>query len=169
MAYPLWLLTLAAVMAAAPPDLAAALRRVGYEDGPLVMAGPYIAAVPLTAVQIGLTGSSIGKWIFGVRVLGPDQRPIGVRRALVREVDVCVWGWGVLLPFPVVLAQWRSAVRLLGGRPLWWDALQDTTVWHRRAGGWAWLWAGPALLVVLLLAATAGVYLWLAYTRLLFR
>ena len=33
-----------------------------------------LAAIPVNALLIGLTGSSVGKWFFGVRILGLDQR-----------------------------------------------------------------------------------------------
>jgi uncharacterized RDD family membrane protein YckC len=38
------------------------------------------------ALLTGLLGTTIGKRLFGLRVEGPDGRPIGVPRALVRTV-----------------------------------------------------------------------------------
>jgi uncharacterized RDD family membrane protein YckC len=32
----------------------------------------------------GLAGKTIGKWIFGLRVVGPEQTPIGYRQSLLR-------------------------------------------------------------------------------------
>jgi len=38
----------------------------------------------------GLTGTTIGKRLFGLKVAGPDGRPIGLLRAIVRTALVCV-------------------------------------------------------------------------------
>jgi uncharacterized RDD family membrane protein YckC len=42
------------------------------------------------AVLTGLVGFSIGKRIFGLRVEGRDGRPIGLVRAFVRSVLLCL-------------------------------------------------------------------------------
>jgi uncharacterized RDD family membrane protein YckC len=42
------------------------------------------------SVLTGLLGYSIGKRIFGLKVENPDGRPIGIPRALVRSLLICL-------------------------------------------------------------------------------
>lgn len=56
-----------------------------------------LAVIP-NAVIIGLSGCSIGKWIFGIRVLKPNGKPIGLFRGLEREIRVLVMGLGLGIP-----------------------------------------------------------------------
>ncbi len=49
---------------------------------------------------IGATGTSLGKAIFGVRVLDETLQPIGIRRGLVRELHV-LWS-GLALGIPIL-------------------------------------------------------------------
>jgi len=62
------------------------------------MLGPLVV-IPINAVLIGLTGFTLGKLIFGVRVM--DQKtlaPIGLRRAFSREIWVWLEGLGLGIP-----------------------------------------------------------------------
>jgi uncharacterized RDD family membrane protein YckC len=49
----------------------------------LIATGFFVVEV---ALLTGLLGVTIGKRLFGLRVEGPDGRPIGILRALVRTV-----------------------------------------------------------------------------------
>ncbi|MEA2348416.1 MAG: hypothetical protein QOG62_2203 [Thermoleophilaceae bacterium] len=40
----------------------------------------------LLVVLPGLTGGTIGKFVFGIRVVGADARPPGILRSLLREI-----------------------------------------------------------------------------------
>lgn len=40
----------------------------------------------------GMEGKTIGKWLLGLRVVGPDQRPISYRRALLRWIGTVALG-----------------------------------------------------------------------------
>ena len=42
------------------------------------------------SILVGLLGYSIGKRIMGLRIEGPDGQPIGVLRALLRTVLLCL-------------------------------------------------------------------------------
>ena len=59
-----------------------------------------LATIPESAVLVGLTGGTPGKWLFGVRVLGADGRPVGLAVAIRREL--LVWYRGLGLGLPVV-------------------------------------------------------------------
>lgn len=59
----------------------------------------FIAAI-VGGFIIGATGTSLGKAIFGVRVLDEALQPIGIRRGLVREFHV-LWS-GLALGIPIL-------------------------------------------------------------------
>jgi eukaryotic-like serine/threonine-protein kinase len=48
------------------------------------MAFIYLVMISYYAIPEGLRGASLGKWICGVRVTGPDKNPPGVSRAFLR-------------------------------------------------------------------------------------
>ena len=93
-----------------------------------------LAAMSLNALLIGLTGGSLGKWLFGVRVLRIDGSTIGFKAALKREVLVWVRGMGV--GFPIVsLFTLVTAFNTLrkAGRSSW-DSEMALKVVHRPNG-----------------------------------
>lgn len=113
-----------------------------------------LAALPGNAVMVGLTGLSIGKWIFGVRVL-KDGRPIGVPAALRRELSIWMRGLAFGIPFASLFTLYRSYKALTERRITAWDKAQGLTVVHRREspGTTAAMW----IAVILYLAAAWGV------------
>ena len=89
-----------------------------------------LCAIPGNAAMIGLSGLSIGKWIFGVRVLR-NGRPIGFRAALVRELDI--WARGLALGVPLISLGTLIVAfnRLQQEKAAVWDQRQGNTVVHR--------------------------------------
>lgn len=90
-----------------------------------------MATVPATALMIGLTGVSIGKWLFGIKVVRPDGRPIGLVAAFGREMQVWLRGWGLGIPL-VSLFTLISSFRILEdkGRSDW-DMPSKRVLLHR--------------------------------------
>jgi uncharacterized RDD family membrane protein YckC len=58
-----------------------------------------LAAGFFNAIVMGTTGSTLGKAIFGIKVLMPDQARLGFLACLARETKVWVFGMGLGLPF----------------------------------------------------------------------
>jgi uncharacterized RDD family membrane protein YckC len=88
----------------------------------------------LAALPLGLTGSTLGKWLFGIRVVDADGQPIGVALALRREVRVLWQGLAMGLPVISLLTlglAYRRLVRV--GRTRWDEAL-DLHVRHHPLG-----------------------------------
>lgn len=83
------------------------------------------------AVCIGLTGSSPGKWLFGLRVTKYGS-PIGASDASTRELLVWVFGWGLGLPVIGTATLLASFVRLRTRGDTWWDAWGEYEVTLRR-------------------------------------
>lgn len=95
-------------------------------DGMLTL----VLMIPVSALLIGLTGGSPGKWIFGVRVADASGRPIGLTRAIVREGKVWLRGLGAGIPIVALFALWSSKEALESKGRTAWDG-QDVVVTHR--------------------------------------
>jgi uncharacterized RDD family membrane protein YckC len=91
-------------------------------------------AIPFNAILIGFTGGSLGKWLFGVRVLTADGRPSGIGRAFHREVVIWCKGLGLGIPI-ITFFTLLSAHRTLGktGHTSWDEAL-NTEILYRPKG-----------------------------------
>jgi len=90
--------------------------------------------IPFEAVLMGLTGTSIGKWIFGVRVTRMDGRPIGLTLAAGREVAVFFSGLGLGLPIVSLITLISAYSRLTKTGTTTWDEGQPYVVTHRPFG-----------------------------------
>jgi uncharacterized RDD family membrane protein YckC len=108
-----------------------------------------MAAIPGNALMIGLTGVSIGKWIFGVRVLR-NGRPMGFARALRRESAVWVKGLGFGVPIVSFFTLLSAKSALEDRRTTSWDKAQDLTVSHRpeSRGATILMWLGALVYVL---------------------
>jgi uncharacterized RDD family membrane protein YckC len=80
----------------------------------------FFAIVP-NALLIGLTGSSVGKLIFGIRVADADGQTIGFRTAFRRELLIWVRGLGLGLPIIYLFSLWAAYRRLKDTRTTMWD------------------------------------------------
>jgi uncharacterized RDD family membrane protein YckC len=93
-----------------------------------------LSSVVFCALLIGLTGTSPGKWLFGVKVVGKEGRPIGVAKAFVRELWVLVIGMGFNIPLVTTVAIGISYATLVNRRMTAWDRAQRNVVVHRPFG-----------------------------------
>ncbi|PLR22239.1 RDD family protein [Caulobacter zeae] len=113
----------------------AADRFFGSLDGPLGRISDILltlaVVIPGTALMIGLTGLSIGKWLFGIKVVRPNGRPIGLGAAFKREVLVWVRGWGLGVPFVSLYTLIGSYRHLSDKGVSVWDEGEDRVVLHR--------------------------------------
>ena len=96
-----------------------------------IMVTVFLAAV-VGAVVVGTTGSSIGKAIFGVKVVDGSMRPIGLWRGLKREVYIWSAGLGFGIPLISLFTLVFSYRRLQGRGTTAWDKGR-TLVLHRPA------------------------------------
>lgn len=140
------------------PDVAQ--RALTGLEGPLgqflLGTGMQLAMMPISAVFVGLTGFTPGKWLFGVRVLGEDGRPIGVTRALAREFGVFILGFGLGLPLISLVALLTAHGRLQARKITIWDERGHFVVVHRdRAQQTRFTVIGGVILVGAVLALVA--------------
>lgn len=90
--------------------LSAHNRSVTWNSAVPLMSLLTLAWVALAALYFvvfhGMGGKTVGKWLFGLRVVGVDQRPISYRRALLRWIGTVALGCASLgLAFLWVLWQ----------------------------------------------------------------
>ncbi len=93
-----------------------------------------LGAIPVNALFIGFTGGSLGKWLFGVRVLGADARPVGYWLALKREILVWVRGLGLGIPIVSLFTLASALTRLERYGSTSWDADLSTALFQRPQG-----------------------------------
>jgi hypothetical protein len=110
-----------------------------------------LAMVP-NALCIGLTGSSLGKWIFGVSITDANERPIGIKTAFQREVMVWFRGLGIGIPIISLFTLITAFKTLKQDRKTSWDRDLSLKAVYR-----------PATTIQMVLNCF-GVLLWLGIT-----
>ena len=111
-------------------------------------------SLPITGLLIGLTGYSPGKWLFGVRVVSRNGKPIGVITALKRELNMWIVGLGLGIFVVTFITQFVAYQRLTKKKATEWDEKVGTVVLHRPSGeSQNWL---MALSFAIYLAVLAG-------------
>lgn len=111
-----------------------------------------IFAMPFEALVIGLTGTSIGKWIFGVRITQASGRSIGLARAFGREVGVWFYGLGIGVPLVSLFTLIFSFIRLKDDGVARWDRERPWLVTYRPSGTLQWVLSISGFLLWLVLA-----------------
>lgn len=107
--------------------------------------------IPIQAAMIGLTGSSPGKWLCGVRVRNRDGSRLGFGAALYRELKVWLIGFGAGLPLInlFALVQAYNAVKDSGTAD--WDDAHERAVACLPATGGRQVLIGLAIVVPVLI------------------
>lgn len=115
-----------------------------------------VVAMPGNALLLGLSGGTLGKWLFGIRITRPDGRPIGVFTALWRELRVWVQGLGLGVPLLSLVTMICGHVWLSKDGHTPWDPPRKRLATHRRVGVWQVLLMiiGLALLVAIRVGLT---------------
>jgi uncharacterized RDD family membrane protein YckC len=92
-----------------------------------------LATIP-NALLIGLTGGSVGKWVFGITVADATGRPIGVIRAFSRELRIWLQGYGLGIPVVALITLIVSYRRLSDQGITAWDQDLSLGVRYRPDG-----------------------------------
>lgn len=82
----------------------------------------------LEPVQLHFFGTTLGKWIFGIRVTDPDGRNLTISDGVYRTWDVIRRGQGLRIPFYTLWRQWKSYCVLADGGTLDWEYDSELTV-----------------------------------------
>lgn len=110
-----------------------------------------LLVIPLSALLLGTTGSTPGKWLFGTRITRRDGGAPGVGAMLRRELHAWVVGLGMGLPLVSLVTLLVARTRLVETHCTAWDAHQPWVVTHRPTGPTQWLLAITAFGVWFLL------------------
>lgn len=105
-----------------------------------------------------LTGTTPGKWIFGLRVLHTDGSRLTWREAFDRTWLVILRGQGLEIPVYSLYRLYKSCVAAGDGQPLEWELETDSIVEIKDRKWWRFI--GCAAAFVISVVMTAGVYLY---------
>ena len=93
----------------------------------------YIIAALVGGPVVGSTGTSIGKSIFGIRVVNSNMQTIGIGNGLRREFAVWLKGLGLGIPIVSLFTMLNSYDRLRKEGTARWDAGRNVVLY--RPGG----------------------------------
>lgn len=123
----------------------------------------FVVVIPVEAWILGMTGTTAGKWLFGVRVTHADGRAIGFVRALRREGRVFLQGLALGIPLFSMIAMIIAFVRVKDDGVAGWDTGKPWLVTARPPGA-----AQTSLFivgVVFVIAAFAGLQVLVAASK----
>ncbi|MEO1656721.1 MAG: RDD family protein [Pseudomonadota bacterium] len=95
-----------------------------FESGPglvldLILTG-FVASL-ISGALIGMTGFTLGKWIFGIRITRIDKSRIGFRSGIARDLEVWMKGVGFGIPVFALFTMIASYQRLKDEGQSDWD------------------------------------------------
>jgi hypothetical protein len=135
-------------------DPVAAERFFQILEGRFAQVISIVTTVPLSMIWsgmfLGLSGSTPGKWLFGIRILDASGAPPGIFKGYEREVIVWVHGLGCAIPIVnmvTMLVAYGHLDKTSGAR---WDQNLKLAATHRPEGG------------VQVALGAAGIALWFA-------
>ena len=88
----------------------------------------------ISGVVIGLTGSSLGKVIFGLIVVDKHGKKIGPADGIRRDLTVYLRGFGLAIPIVSLVTLYLAFRTLKDTGSTSWDADNEYKVWHRPSG-----------------------------------
>lgn len=80
-----------------------------------------LLTIVLEPLQLSLFGTTLGKWILGLRVLDNYDGKLSFSYALDRTKDVLFYGEGLTIPFYNWFRLWKSYVKCADGKELEWE------------------------------------------------
>jgi uncharacterized RDD family membrane protein YckC len=92
-----------------------------------------VAASLLGGLLVGVSGFTLGKWIFGIKVTKPDETRLGIGEGVSRDFNVLLYGLGLGIPLISFFTMWSAYKKLSEGKPATWDG-KKYVVWHRPSG-----------------------------------
>lgn len=100
---------------------------------------------------VGGTGSSVGKAIFGIKVLNARNETIGIREGLLREIKVLVFGLGFGIPIVALVTMSVAFKRLKEKGATSWDKDRNVVL-HRENNTMQRILTGIGLCLIVAIA-----------------
>ncbi|MFH1700535.1 MAG: RDD family protein [Candidatus Zixiibacteriota bacterium] len=94
----------------------------------------FLLWLPLEAILLSSTGTTLGKWIFGIRVVSFNGKKLLFSKALKRTFLVWLQGVGFGIPFVAIFTQLFGYRRLTRTGTTLWDRSVNSTVTHAEWG-----------------------------------
>ena len=88
----------------------------------------------LTGAVIGISGFSLGKFIFGIIVTDSNGSKIGVFEGIQRDLKVFIRGLGLSIPIVNLFTLYAAYKRLSNNNKTSWDEEKEYRVFHRPSG-----------------------------------
>lgn len=80
-----------------------------------------LLTIILEPLQLSLFGTTLGKWVLGIRVLHNDERKLTFSEAFERTVQVLFYGLGLHIPIYTLFRLWKSYKACTDGEGLEWE------------------------------------------------
>jgi uncharacterized RDD family membrane protein YckC len=94
-----------------------------------------MVAATLNALLLAFVGNTLGKVIFGIKILNHDGSRPGLVAFLAREIQVWIWGLGLGIPFLSLVAMLHAFTGLDEKNPTSWDRNRFRVI-QRKSNGW---------------------------------
>ena len=111
----------------------------------------------LSGIIIGLSGSSLGKLLFGIMVVDQNGFKIGASQGIQRDLSVYVRGLGLGIPVVSLITQWMSYSTLKETEATSWDTEKSYAVWHRPSGPGQYMLNALGILLIIVVTTAARV------------
>jgi len=105
----------------------------------------------ISGFLIGFSGSSIGKWVFGIRVTSADGRPIGIKAGIFRDLTIWMKGLAFGIPLFSLITLYISYSKLKNEGSTSWDADGSYVVTHRPNGTKQYILNAIGILLILVI------------------
>ena len=114
------------------------------------------AASLLGGLLVGVSGFTLGKWIFGIKVTKLDGTRLGIGEGVSRDFNVLLKGLGLCLPLIPFFTMWSAYKNLSEGKPATWDD-KKYVVCHRPNGAAQYILNVVGVLLIPLILVVLGV------------
>lgn len=109
----------------------------------------YIAWIPLEAVLITLFGTTPGKWVFGIKIIGRDGVKLALPKTLRRSALVFIQGEGLAIPIVTIFTRYFAYNKLTSTGSTLWDDAVGSVVLHSRWGVGRWIASLSAVILAM--------------------
>lgn len=105
-----------------------------------------------TGVLTGFTGSTVGKWIFGIRVMSAEGNFIGMKNGIARDLSIWMKGLAFGIPIAILVTSFMSYRKLRKSGTTAWDC-NKYVILHRPSGPRQYILSFIGIVLIIVMAA----------------